>query len=46
MHSAHLALISGRQMHRINACIFLVTITKNAGAQSTRNINSVIYGLP
>ena len=33
MHSAHLALISGRQMHRINACIFLVTITKNAGCE-------------
>ena len=30
MRSAHLALISGRQMHRINACIFLVAITKNA----------------
>ena len=28
MRSAHLALISGRQMHRINACIFLVAITK------------------
>ena len=24
-----LSLISGRQMHRINACIFLVAITKN-----------------
>ena len=30
MRSANLALISGRQMHRINACIFLVAITKNA----------------
>ena len=29
MRTAHLALISGRQMHRINACIFLVAITKN-----------------
>ena len=28
MRSANLALISGRQMHRINACIFLVAITK------------------
>ena len=29
IRSANLALISGRQMHRINACIFLVAITKN-----------------
>ena len=28
IRSANLALISGRQMHRINACIFLVAITK------------------
>ena len=27
---ANLGLISGRQMHRINACIFLVTITKKS----------------
>ena len=27
IRSANLALISGRQMHRINACIFLVAIT-------------------
>ena len=32
MRSAHLALISGRQMHRINACIFLVAITKKRHA--------------
>ena len=30
IRSANLALISGRQMHRINACIFLVAITKRA----------------
>ena len=29
IRSADLALISGRQMHRINARIFLVAITKN-----------------
>ena len=29
MRSANPALISGRQMHCINACIFLVTITRN-----------------
>ena len=28
IRSANLALISGRQMHRINACIFLVAITQ------------------
>ena len=29
-----LSLISGRQMHRINACIFLVSITKKAATIS------------
>ena len=28
IRSADLALISDRQMHRINACIFLIAITK------------------
>ena len=31
---ANLALISGRQMHCINACIFLVAITKRRNAKN------------
>ena len=38
MRSANLALISGRQMHRINACIFLVAITK------TQNQSIFLFG--
>ena len=38
MCSANLALISGRQMHRINACIFLVAITK------TQNQSIFLFG--
>ena len=35
IRSANLALISGRQMHYINACIFLVAITKKRRLLST-----------
>ena len=38
IRSANLALISGRQMHRINACIFLVAITK------TQNQSIFLFG--
>ena len=38
MRSANLFLISGRQMHRINACIFLVAITK------TQNQSIFLFG--
>ena len=36
IRSANLALISGRQMHRINACIFLVAITKTSNKPDLR----------
>ena len=40
LRSAHLALISGRQLHRINACIFLVATTNK-----TRFCSSSFYFL-
>ena len=41
IRSANLALISGRQMHRINACIFLVAITKRNSTPSKVNAISL-----
>ena len=43
MRSAHLALISGRQMHRINACIFLVAITKKRPYRSFLSVPSELH---
>ena len=43
MRSVHLTLISSRQMHRINACIFLVAITKKRPYRSFLSVPSELH---
>ena len=43
MRSAHLALISDRQMHRINAYIFRVAITKKRPYRSFLSVPSELH---